>query len=774
MNTFIYRFHARPPTENGDLARNLLLRGHRYGNALIAIERECRGRYREIERSIVPVTVADAVEVAEAAEERAALAIRAARSAFADVEVPDATTLERALAEARAVIKAARAAYKEASGPLRDAALLVGAAREVEKAEREAAEERDRDDVRIGDLLRTPALLAPVWVQLPRQNGRRVSVRLGRGRKTPAAEKAQAKLDSTTALLQGAPGAIWDLAVRLHESDTAAAAATRAARAESKLPWGVYTLVEEAVERAAKETAGDPHAPRFRRGAGETDSTGRILLAEEGRIGAPQFPGGLHVADAFAGTTRFRLEVLPLPERVRDTRVSMSGEPVYREPGNWTSKRRHAIVRIRAGSTESKDPRWIAWPILYDRPFPEDAVIRRAWAICRIVAGKEQWEIHVTLALPDPAARAIPSEGPRVVSIDVGWRATAGYRVGYLVDLQGRSEAVTAPLVSRAAARHRRAWADRSGSMKYPGMDSAPAALVRAGWKQTIPDALAHADVVRGFRDDHFNVARGFLRVYLDGIDVLPVWLAERVQYLAQWRDPRKLARLLRQWEAAAPDDRITGGEAILGGLRAWSVRNHHLWEMEAHGRQHVFDLRREHYRVLAARIARDYDVVIVPKIDLRDFAVGPAPEEGPASKDRPLRKAQRACAPSEWIGAVLQAARREGCQVVELPPADLHEGARGDSRTCHVCGSVETLGADLIHACAGCGSVWDRDPNACTNRLRRAGYDPTRALRCAVSLEDRSQARSPTKTPANAVGEGSGTGAAFGSARKTVRKHLV
>ena len=74
--------------------------------------------------------------------------------------------------------------------------------------------------------------------------------------------------------------------------------------------------------------------------------------------------------------------------------------------------------------------------------------------------------------------------------------------------------------------------------------------------------------------------------------------------------------------------------------------------------------------------------------------------------------------APSELMGALQNAAEREGLAFVKV-------NAAYTSKTCHACGAIsKKLSGDLVEwTCPACGVVHDRDINAAIN-IARAGFE--------------------------------------------------
>lgn len=652
----VFSYGALSPTENADFVEHLLrcAYGDRsangglggYYNRLVEIERRRRRVYREIEQSVVPAAVVETRDKTSEAVETTVRAIRDARgkkASKADLEV-----LKEKLKAAKAEAKEAQVKYREQTEPLRRAGELLKEAREREKRSRKEAGKRDRNDAEIADILHF--------------------------------------------FQAGNPEAT--IALRMHDNDSTAATEVRKARAASSLPWGVYVLVEEAVNRAMDPPPPPPGAarrpwhelPAFKRYTGE------------GRVGSPQLVGGL-TSDKLEADTRFRIRVLPPP----------AGRPASKR----LEKRRFAEARIRLGYDTDGEVIWGCWPFLMHRPIPEGAKVLQAWALRRRVGSGWKWSIQLTLDTGEAAVKA-KKEQPSAVAIDLGWRASAGYRVGYMVDDMGSYQPFHVPAISFAKGKARRRQWDKMGRVTAP----AAKVLIDNDWKLPMAKALEYLDGIRAVRDKCFDLAIGFVRTWLEQhAENLPEWLKEATSTLALWHGHGRLVGLYHKWSKAPV--RVEGDEVLLEGLRAWKSKDRHLWDWEAHGRERILRARREHYRVIAARLTETYDVIVLPKIDLRDFAMSPPAENGPSTEGTELRRIRAVCAPSELRNAIRTAAKHRGCEVIEVD-------ADKDTMTCHRCGEVGTWdsAANVVQQCETCGMVFDQDANGCINRLRKAGFD--------------------------------------------------
>ncbi len=391
--------------------------------------------------------------------------------------------------------------------------------------------------------------------------------------------------------------------------------------------------------------------------------------------------------------------------------------------------------------------------MLLHRPLPAGRVAM-AWAKMTPTAKGWRWEVQV--AVDGAHARQAPPPADSACAIDLGWRATDAYRVGYVVDIDGRQEPIRAPVISTANGADRRRWRDQKG---LPGgMGTRPSVVDRGS--MTIGDAREHSEGIGAVRDQILLVAIGFVRQYAGDFADVPEWLVEETRTIHAWRKPGRMVALLRAWESDPA--RASGHEVIVDGLRAYRRRDLHLWQYQDGQRERAVRVRRDRYRHVASEIVKRYETIVLPATDFREFAqIDPSESD---AHGRGLRKIQRDCAPSELYDAILDAASREGRRVVVADPAY-------DSRTCHACGHEEPIGAVLYHTCSACGATWDRDANAGINRLRKAGFDPTRALRCCVKQPDRSQGPAPTGGGSGAHGRTRTDRRAEGGARKMARK---
>jgi hypothetical protein len=439
------------------------------------------------------------------------------------------------------------------------------------------------------------------------------------------------------------------------------------------LAWGTRLKVDESVERAGKAAAKEGSLPRFPR----FDGSGAVVV---------QLQGGLDEAAARGGEdTRFRLVSVSAEmwqesqgrSAHRGNTDVVRGGPRAGQPraplpqpkdGSRSSRMRQGVLaRLRIGS-DGRQPIWAAWPVTMGRPLPP-APIKWAQMIAHRVGARIHWELMITVddatALP-----AIRTEGP-TLAVNLGWRnhPDGGLRVAYTVGSDGRTEDVRVPteLIS--------------------GMD--------------------HVRSLQAIRAQRLEALKRDLSEWM-GEGERPAWLMHALRYADQWCSPKHAAWLLRDWTSR----RFTGDAAVYDALHAWVKQDRHLWYWECDEREKLLRMRKDYYRCIAAKWAREYARILVTDMDLSVFATREAPEEAD-NVGLVQRVSQRLAAPSELRGVIKNACSTRGAKFEEV------DGAY-KTQTCTACGVVMAFAAkqDLVPTCTACGVREDQDQRHARNLL--------------------------------------------------------
>lgn len=116
---------------------------------------------------------------------------------------------------------------------------------------------------------------------------------------------------------------------------------------------------------------------------------------------------------------------------------------------------------------------------------------------------------------------------------------------------------------------------------------------------------------------------------------------------------------------------------------------------------------RANHLHQASARLVRDYDIIVVEKLEISALARSC------------LAKHVYDASWAKFISMLHYKAECAGSRVIEVDP-------RGTSQECSGCGrTVSKRLKDRLHECQGCGLTLDRDLNAARNVLLRAGVSP-------------------------------------------------
>lgn len=414
--------------------------------------------------------------------------------------------------------------------------------------------------------------------------------------------------------------------------------------------WGTKLIVQRAadaaIEASRKFRKGEPPPapPRFRRWTGEGTIGVQIQAAQQGRVG-----------------NIFRVEMLPETSNSRRAQT-----------------RRRAVVWIRVGSTESREPVWVCVPTLLHRPIPEGATVKWVALHRRLVGGQERWLVDVTVGIDDAPSNGLVA----TCGVDFGWRRVeSGVRVAMVA----------------------------TGSTVLEVSKSARELVV----PDSILSRFAHADSLRSIRDRNMDTMRSTLRAYVASLPrPLPDWLAD-AEHMHSWKAPRRFVALCRSWQ------RHEGDGFAWTALEAWRRQDKHLWQWEANEREGAVLARRDLFRRWAHQLATTHGVLALEDVALDDLA---RRHDGATSADDAASALRTLAAPGELRTTLMQAARAHGAVVQKVPP-------RGTTMRCHACGRCEPL-ADpkkLMQRCDGCGVVWDQDVNAALNiRTSTAMTDPT------------------------------------------------
>jgi IS605 OrfB family transposase len=343
-------------------------------------------------------------------------------------------------------------------------------------------------------------------------------------------------------------------------------------------------------------------------------------------------------------------------------------------------------LRVKvAGGAVKANKIYAVFDLVLHRPLPSSGQIQNAKLTRTRIGDKFAYSICFTVKEEMPKAPLL-NEG--AIGVDIGFRQTKdgllrAAALGF-IDSQGQAQGevefldVSEKLMQRMGdeghVNQLKTNLDQAANIL--GMNIKP--LLKAG--QVLPEEHPKYKMVKAVANMPGNITLSFERAYK-----LSTWLMHEPDAL-----PGNIVNSVQLW-------RKTNGRSYreLHNLRAKAL------------------LERKHlYREIAANLVRHRKPIGIERITLTKFAETKDADNKLGNKSRANRFLVSV---SELLGAIKNAAEREGVPVYEVPP-------RNTSKTCSVCNHVQkTLQHELRWICANCATEHDRDQNAAINIARLA-----------------------------------------------------
>jgi hypothetical protein len=230
-------------------------------------------------------------------------------------------------------------------------------------------------------------------------------------------------------------------------------------------------------------------------------------------------------------------------------------------------------------------------------------------------------------------------------------------------------------------------WHDETGAS---GQLSLPKPLL---------DRFATCFDLRSIQDKNLQTAKAALQVWASEHDSLPQWMD--LNRLPEWHSGRRLERLYKTWR----QNRFDGDMEVFAALEHWHERFVHLYSWEANLRDKIIRRRREIYRRFVAQFVSTHGRIFIEKFDLRRVVRRPSPESSSTAYAGHLR----VIAAVSTLRTILE--QKGMCERIE---------AANTTQRCADCGNSAKWDAaiNVMHACSGCGRVFDQDDNAARNLL--------------------------------------------------------
>ena len=264
--------------------------------------------------------------------------------------------------------------------------------------------------------------------------------------------------------------------------------------------------------------------------------------------------------------------------------ADVASSPIVRLTAERPVPGRHGKPRPRLRVRIGQHDGVAEWPIVLHRPLPEGALISHVTVTREQVGRQTRWSAHFTLDLPDPAQTAgdgglavavVPRfardrEADGLCAADVA--TTTGERVRYLL---------------------------------HPA----------------IVGGLDRAESLQGIRDTRRDVILTAVSAWMPTASLPAEWPRQ----IARWESCDRLRAFVMGWWRA---HRVAGDDEVYRAAQAWAYQDEHLWDYAAHARRGAIDRRTHDYRVWAAQLAEQYEVVVLPKTNYARMARRPSEPE--------------------------------------------------------------------------------------------------------------------------------------------------
>lgn len=353
---------------------------------------------------------------------------------------------------------------------------------------------------------------------------------------------------------------------------------------------------------------------------------------------------------------------------------------------------KRVIYKLRAklaGGAKMDSKVYGHFDLILHRPIPKDAQIQNAKLVRRRTGDKFSHTVSFTLRLPDAKPVKI---GGTVLGVDIGFRQMEkrnSYRIATLATNDDSRTPQTVDIMrenKRGFLARMTHIEDLRSVMDKNATELGKKLIPLLKTAKPLPEDHPQARFVDKLRNMRANVTLDFERSY-------------------------KMAR----WFMRAPEDAAFFGAEIENLVMNWWNDNSLKYREMHNLRRKALAERKEYYRIEAARLATYGLPIAVEELDMSKWA---------EKKDADNKLSNRALsnrflvAPSELMGALQNAAEREGLAFVKV-------NAAYTSKTCHACGAIsKKLSGDLVEwTCPACGVVHDRDINAAIN-IARAGFE--------------------------------------------------
>ena len=358
--------------------------------------------------------------------------------------------------------------------------------------------------------------------------------------------------------------------------------------------------------------------------------------------------------------------------------------------GRWPhgKKERLGLRATLAGGAKKQNKIVHDFIVTYHRPIPDDGIVQNGKIVRRRIG--DRFELYLVLTVKTPLKEDKPTSFDKAIGIDIGFREVSNQlRVAVLAstDPNEHPQDILVPEVKPTLDNKR-----KSNFSKYEHMERLRSSLDQSA--NDLDQQLRPVLKANPLDEDHEKY-----KLWKSAAKLPPhVTLSFETAYkLARW--------ILHCRDHKAKDMGLTKDAELL--IMKWWRQNSRKYREMHNLRAKILDHRKHFYRNIAADLVERGLPIIVEK----DFLAQIAAVKTKSTELTDKARGQRfIAAPSELIGAIENAAQREGLPFIKVNP-------RNTSKTCFPCGHVnKNLKSETTWKCGHCGAMHDRDENAARN----------------------------------------------------------
>lgn len=435
----------------------------------------------------------------------------------------------------------------------------------------------------------------------------------------------------------------------------------KAARKECGMHNGTYNLVEDAVKDSVKKKKGFPD---FKKSfPAVLPRNGKPCSGIDGRVGTQIISsnGKLLFTDNLLDGTHAQIKVEQQP-----------GQPS-----------KYKTLKLQMDTDEKGKPIYGQFKMVYHRPLPADAEIKKAWVQREKIGKRWFWEVCFVI---QTQVKKVEHPSDLSCSFDAGWRVMKdGIRIGMVVDTKDQAREIRLP---------------KSGKRK----------------DKNIHERMEYVDNLNSIRANHFNKFKEDLGKWAkDNPKSVPNFVTDKLPHLSKIRSQRKFIQVYFQWRG----ERTPGDEVGFKLIEAWAKKEEHLFPWQENYRSRTLNCRKDFYRKLANDLCKKYSTIVREDLSLSEMALLSKTRDEKGMKDKDdlhltARRNRTRASISEFFDALELVAPKYGTRILKVNPAYT-------SKTCNSCNEIcELDSTNHVHTCEHCGAVWDREVNACRNLLKK------------------------------------------------------